>query len=127
MTSAIASWQPRPIAFSTIREETSSMGSPQVHVPKADRRPAEARIERLSRVGLAAEARLEVEVFPDRIDRGPERRRRELDDRVPDRVLDLPILDEVRLAARVLRVVALVVDVPFHEALHVDAELHVLK
>src|SRR3989441_3667934 len=126
-TSAIASWQPRPIAFSTIREETSSIGSPQVHVPKADRRPAEARIERLSRIRLAAEARLEVEVFPDRVDRGPEGGRRELDDRVPDRVLDLPVLDEIRLAARVLRVVAFVVDVPLHEALHVDAELHALE
>src|SRR2546425_2002774 len=126
-TSAIASWQPRPIAFSTIREETSSMESPQVHVPEADRRPAETRIERLSRVGFAAEARLEVEVLPDRVDRGPEGGRRELDDRVPDRVLDLPVLDEIRLPARVLRVVALVVDVPFHEALHVDAELHVLE
>src|SRR2546425_677014 len=127
MTSATASWQPRPIAFSTIREETSSMGSPQVHVPEADRRPAEARVERLSRIGLAAETRLEVEILPDRVDRGPEGRRRQLDDRVPDWVLDLPVLDEIRLTARVLRVVALVVDVPLHEALHVDAELHVLR
>src|SRR5438445_12885189 len=127
MTSATASWQPRPIAFSTIREETSSIGSPQVHVPEADRRPAEARVERLSRIGLAAETRLEVEILPDRVDRGPEGRRRQLDDRVPDWVLDLPVLDEIRLTARVLRVVALVVDVPLHEALHVDAELHVLE
>src|SRR5207245_8655070 len=125
-TSASASGQPRPIAFSTIREETSSMESPQVHVPEADRRPAETRIERLSRVGFAAETRLEVEVLPDRVDRGPEGGRRELDDRVPDRVLDLPVLDEIRLPARVLRVVALVVDVPCHQALHVDAELPVL-
>src|SRR5437867_7895048 len=116
MTSAIASWQPRPIAFLTIREETSSIGSPQVHVPESDRGPAEACVERLTRVGFAAEARLEVEVLPHRVDGGPERGRRELDDRVPNGVLDFSVLDEVRLAPRVLRVVALVVDVPLHEA-----------
>src|SRR2546422_6564147 len=107
--------------------ETSSRKSPRVRVRGPDGGPAETRIERLSRVGFAAETRLEVEVLPDRVDRGPEGGRRELDDRVPDRVLDLPVLDEIRLPARVLRVVALVVDVPFHEALHVDAELHVLE
>src|SRR3989441_5747227 len=115
------------MAFSTIREDTSSIGSPQVHVPKSDRGPAEAGIERLARIGLAAEARLEVEVLPHRVDRGPESGRRELDDRVPNGVLDLSVLHEVRLPARILRVVPLVVDVPLHEALHVDAELHVLQ
>src|SRR2546427_5816587 len=124
---APAPWQRGPIAFSMIGEEGSPRGSPQVRVPRADRRPAEARVERLSGIGLAAETRLEVEVLPDRVDRGPEGRRRQLDDRVPDWVLDLPVLDEIRLTARVLRVVALVVDVPLHEALHVDAELHVLE
>src|SRR6266581_9805707 len=102
MTSAIASWQPRPIAFSTIREDTSSIGSPQIHVPKADRGPAQTGVERLSGIGLAAEARLEVEVLPDCVDRGPECGGRELDDRIPHGVLDLPVLDEIRFAACVL-------------------------
>src|SRR5439155_941692 len=93
MTSDIASGQPRLIAFSTIREDTSSIGSPQVHVPKADRGAAHACVERLTRVGLAAEARLEVEVLADRVDRGPEGGRRQLDDRVPNGVLDLCVLD----------------------------------
>src|SRR3989442_4927980 len=114
------------MAFSTIREDTSSIGSPQLPVPEGGRRPAEACVERLAGVELAAEARLEVEVLPDRVDGGPERGRRELDDRVPNGVLDFAVLDEVRLAARILRVVAFVVDVPLHEALHVDAELDVL-
>src|SRR5207245_9126201 len=97
------------MAFSTIREGTSSIGSPQVHIPKSDRGPAEACVERLARVGLAAEARLEVEVLPHRIDGGPEGRRRELDDRIPNGVLDLSVLDEVCLPARVLPVLPLVV------------------
>src|SRR3989442_848505 len=88
------------MAFSTIREDTFSIGLPQVHVPKSDRRPAQARVERLARVGLAAEARLEVEVLPHRVDGGPEGGRRELDDRVPHGVLDLSVLHEVRLPAR---------------------------
>src|SRR5467141_5428086 len=115
------------MAFLTIRAATSSIESPQVDVPEADRRSAHARVERLPRIRLAAEAGLEVEVLPDRIDGGPEGGRRELDDRVPHGVLYLAVLDEVRFASRVFRVVTLVVDVPFHEALHVDAELHVLK
>src|SRR5438309_11331117 len=96
------------MAFSTIREDTSSIGSPQVHVPKSDRRPAQARVERLARVGLAAEARLEVEVLPHRVDGGPEGGRRELADRVPHRVLDLSVLLELRLPDLVLPVISLV-------------------
>src|SRR3989442_15203349 len=111
------------MAFSTIREDTSSIGSPQVHVPESDRGPPQARVERLARVGLAAEARLEVEGLPHRVDGGPEGGRRELDDRVPNGGLDLSVLHEVRVPARILRVVALVVDVPLHEALHLDSEL----
>src|SRR2546430_12274532 len=98
-----------------MREDTSSIGSPEVHVPESDRGPAEACVERLARIGFAAEARLEVEVLPHRVDGGPERGRRELDDRVPNGVLDFSVLDEVRLAARILRVVALVVDVPLQD------------
>src|SRR5467141_3277098 len=115
------------MAFLTIREATSSIESPQVDVPEANRRSPHARVERLARVRLAAEAGLEVEVFPDRIDRGPEGRSREFDDRVPHRVLHLAVLDEVGFPSRVFRVVPFVVDVPLHEALHVDAELYVLK
>src|SRR3989442_6555015 len=96
-------------------------------VRRGGRGPAGTRFDPLARYGLAENPRLEVEILPDRVDRGPEGRRRQLDDRVPDWVLDLPVLDEIRLTARVLRVVALVVDVPLHEALHVDAELHVLE
>src|SRR5205807_4197214 len=114
--SATASWQPRDTAFFTIREATSSIGSPQVHVPEANRRPPKARIERLTGVGLAAEPGLEVEVLSDRVDGRPESRRRELDDRVPHGMLHLAVFDEVGLATRILRVVALVVDVPLHEA-----------
>src|SRR5438552_1583236 len=98
-----------------------------MHVAEADRRSPHARVERLPRIRLATEAGLEVEVLPDRIDGGPEGRRREFDDRVPPGVLPLPVLDDVRFASRIFRVVTLVVDVPFHEALHVDAELHVLE
>src|SRR2546423_15494759 len=101
------------------------MGPLQVPFPESERGPAEACVERLAGVGFAAEARLEVEVLPHRVDGGPERGRRELDDRVPNGVLDLSVLDEVRLAPRVLRVVALVVEVPLHEALPADAELDV--
>src|SRR6266508_1562229 len=115
------------MAFSTMREAISSIGSPQIHVAEADRRATHARIERLTRIGLAAEPRLEIEVLPDGVDGRPERRRRELDDGPADGMLDLPVLDEVRLPARILGVVALVVDVPFHEALHVYAELHFLE
>src|SRR5256712_7067155 len=102
------------MAFSTIREDTSSIGSPQIHVPKSDRRPAEACVERLAWVGLAAEARLEVEVLPHRIDGGPEGGRRELDDRIPNGGLDLPVLDEACLPARVLRVLPLALAVHLH-------------
>src|SRR5438876_10640242 len=125
--SAIASWQPSAIAFLTIRGARSSTGSPQVHVPQPNRRPAEARVERLARVGFPTEAGLEVEVLPDRVDGRPESRRREFDDRVPHGMLDFPVLYEVGLAACVLRVVPFVIDVPLHEALHIDAELDVLQ
>src|SRR5438132_12660736 len=103
------------------------MGSPQMHVAKADRRSTDARIERLPQIRLAAETCLEVEVLPDCIDGGPEGGRRQLDDRVPHRVLHLAGHDEVRFASRIFRVVSLVVYVPFPEALHVYAELHVLE
>src|SRR6266508_119851 len=126
-TSATASWHPREMAFSTIREAMSSIGSPQIHVTEADRRAAHARVKRLSRIGLAAEPRLEVEVLPHGVDSGPESRRRELDDGPSDGMFDLPVLDEVRLPPRVFRIVTLVVDVPFHEALHVHAEFHFLE
>src|SRR3989442_7856095 len=115
------------MAFSTIRWAMSSIRSPQIHVAQADRRATHARIERLTRIGLAAESRLEIEILPDGVDGRPEGRGRELDDGPADGMLDLPVLDEVRLPARVFRVVALVVDVPFHEALHVHAELHILE
>src|SRR6266571_8176490 len=115
------------MAFSTIREAMSSIESPQIHVAEADRRTTHARVERLTRIGLAAEPRLEIEVLPDGVDGRPEGRGRELDDGPADGMLDFPVLDEVRLAARVFRIEALVVDVPFHEALHVHAELHILE
>src|SRR2546422_10868404 len=106
--SAIASWQPSAMAFWTIGGARSPTGSPRVPVPQPDRRPAEARVERLARVGFPTEARLEVEVLPDRIDGRPEGRRREFDDRVPHGMLDFPVLHEVRFAAGVLRVVPFV-------------------
>src|SRR5205823_9117578 len=106
-----------------MRAAMSSMRSPQMHVPKPDRRSAQGSVEGLSRVRLAAEPGFEVQVLPHRIDGGPERRRGQFDNRIPHRMLDLTVLDEVCLAARVLRIVSLVVDVPLHEALHVDPEL----
>src|SRR5919197_421644 len=115
------------MAFSTIREAISSIRSPQRDVPEADGWTAHAGIERLAGVGLAAEAGLELQVLPHRVDRGPEGRGRQFDDRVPDRPFDLPVLDKVRLAARVLRIVPLVIDVPLHEGFHVHAELDVLN
>src|SRR5207247_7789783 len=115
------------MAFSTIREAISSIGSPQIHVAEADRRAAHARVERLPRIGFAAKSRLEIEVLAYGVDGRPEGRGRELNDGPADRMLDFPLLDEVRLAARILGVVALVVDVPFHEALHVHAEFPFLE
>src|SRR5207247_9374500 len=105
------------MAFSTIREAMSSIGSPQIHVAEADRRATHARVERLSRSGLAAESRLEVEVLPHGVDGRPERGGRELDDGPADGVLDRPALDEGCLTARRFRIAARVCGVPSPDAL----------
>src|SRR6059036_1745732 len=73
------------------------MSSPQGHVPEPHRGPAEGRVEGLARVRFPAEPRVEyLEVLPHRIDGAPERRGRQLDDRLPDRGVLLPVLVSVR-------------------------------
>src|SRR5437867_5667025 len=71
------------------------MSSPQGHVPEPHRGPAEGRVEGLARVRFPAEPRVEyLEVLPHRIDGAPERRGRQLDDRLPDRDRYLPVLED---------------------------------